>query len=64
MIVVLIPRSVTSIDDLAFYNGDVVSITYEGTIDEWKAIVKGETWVKGVRHVYIECVDGMASRRM
>ena len=54
-----IPKSVTEIGDSAFEKcRALTSITYEGTVEEWKNIPKGQDWKHGVPATYVQCTDG------
>ena len=56
-----IPTSVTKIDDKAFYGCDILTITYKGTMAQWKAIKKGfEAFWKpaSLNPMKVECSDG------
>ena len=45
---ITIPDSVTSIGDFAFANDEsLATVTYEGTAEQWDAIVKGGNWDTG-----------------
>jgi hypothetical protein len=56
---ITIPVSVTRIDQWAFYGCQALAtIYYEGSMQQWKRIQKGEDWSKGVKHCVIECNDG------
>ena len=55
---VTIPDSVTSIAKLAFYGCTSLSITYTGTVAQWKAITLGTDWHNGVAATKVTCSDG------
>ena len=56
---VTIGNSVTSIGVGAFYGSRLMSITYKGTIADWKNIDKGFSWNSEVpRTCVIHCTDG------
>ena len=57
---ITIPDSVTSIGRLVFYKcSRLKSITYKGTIAEWKKIVKGNEWNSDMPvDCIIHCTDG------
>lgn len=56
---VYIPLSVTEIKAAAFYNcTSLKTIYYEGTKEQWKAIVKDESWDLNLKYYKIECADG------
>ena len=58
---VTMASSVKSIDNQAFDNCDkLTTITYEGTIEQWNAIKKGN-W-KGDKLITIQCTDGSIQR--
>jgi hypothetical protein len=54
-----IPDSVTSIGYYAFaYCDSLTSITFEGTVEQWKAISKGSNWKYNVPATKVACKDG------
>jgi hypothetical protein len=56
---ITIPDSVTSIEFFAFYDcQSLASITFEGTTEEWKAIIKGSDWNESVPATVVVCSDG------
>jgi hypothetical protein len=55
----VIGNSISSIGGAAFYNCDsLTSITFNGTVEEWKAIEKGSWWSYNVPATYVECSNG------
>ena len=49
----------TSIGDYAFwYCGSLTSINYNGTIEQWKAIIKGTNWDGATGYYTVHCTDG------
>ena len=57
---IIIPHSVTSIGDYAFYYcSKLKNITFKGTMEEWNAIRKGSDWnFKVPSDCVIHCSDG------
>lgn len=56
---ICIPNSVTSIERHAFDGCDsLLSITYQGTMAQWKGIKLGDDWKKNVPTKVIHCTDG------
>ena len=56
---ITISDSVTTIDNLAFYNcSNLTTITFEGTIEQWNAISKGDYLDDGTGTYTIYCTDG------
>lgn len=56
---VLIPNSITSIGNRAFdLCTSLATVEFSGTVEEWKAIEKGEDIFKGCPVQTITCVDG------
>lgn len=53
---IYLPHSVKKIGEGAFHNTPLTDIYYNGTVDEWKAIEKGETIFS--QAVTIHCTDG------
>ena len=53
-----IPKSVTEIGDKAFTTTDTDSITFTGTMEEWKAVKKEVDWKVG-KWLPINCSDGV-----
>ena len=54
-----IPDSVTSIGDYAFFLcSSLTNITYMGTKEQWKAIIKGNSWDRATGSYIITCTDG------
>ena len=56
---IIIPDSVTSIGECALCICDgLVSIYYNGTIAQWKAIIKGKSWNDYTWNYTVHCTDG------
>ena len=55
---ITIPKSVTYIDEGAFYNAFLSEINYEGTMAEWNEVYLGFDWATGIRATYVQCTDG------
>lgn len=54
-----IPASVTAIDMSAFYNcSSLNSICFEGSVEQWNAIAKGNNWNYKVPATEVVCTDG------
>ena len=59
---IVIDNGVTSIDKYAFANcTSLTSITFNGTIEEWKAISKASSWIYNVPAKEVVCTDGTTS---
>ena len=58
---VTIPDSVTSIGSSAFEGCDsLTSVTFEGTVEQWEAVVKGNSWNYDCPFTEVVCSDGVA----
>ena len=63
---ITISESIVSIADNAFYNcisnsADVVEINYNGSMEQWNSITKGDNWCNETSMKYIQsinCSDG------
>lgn len=56
---IVIPHSVMNIDDWAFgYCNSLTNITYNGTIDQWYSVIKGDNWYYNVPATRVQCTDG------
>ncbi len=56
---ITIPNSVRYINNYALNaNFNLIKIKYQGTMDEWNAIEKGELWAPGSIDYTISCTDG------
>ncbi|MGM9644588.1 MAG: leucine-rich repeat domain-containing protein, partial [Eubacteriales bacterium] len=59
LIDITIPNSVTSIGEDAFSRcSDLSSITFNGTMEQWNSISKGDDWNYGTGNYTIHCTDG------
>lgn len=60
---ITIPNSLTSIGDYAFCGcSGMKSINYEGTVEQWNAITKGDSWNINTGSYTIYCTDGAISK--
>jgi hypothetical protein len=56
---IAIPKSVTNIGDGAFaICKSLTSITFQGTIAQWKEIALDENWKDKVPATVVHCTDG------
>ncbi|MBE6621304.1 MAG: hypothetical protein E7625_08120 [Ruminococcaceae bacterium] len=56
---ITIPESITYVGSFAFsWCSNLNSMTYEGTMAQWKAIEKNEGWNEGVPATVVHCTDG------
>ena len=54
-----IPASVTSISVGVFYDcGNLTSVTFKGTVEEWNAIEKNDFWAANIPATEVVCLDG------
>ena len=59
---VTIPDSVTSIRGSAFLGcSSLTSVTFEGTVEQWNAVVKGSSWKDNCPFTNVKCSDGNVS---
>ena len=59
---IVIPDSVTNIGYQAFYDSSALtSFTFEGTVDEWNAVIKEAYWESGAAFTEVVCSDGTVS---
>ena len=54
---VVLSKKVNFINNYAFYTWNIDAITYEGTMEEWRAIVKMASWAYGLEKIV--CSDGV-----
>ena len=60
---ITIPKSITNISPYAFYDcNSLSSIIFEGTVDEWNAIEKGDAWNFNTGSYTIYCTNGEMSK--
>ena len=58
---IVIPKNITSIGGGAFHGcPNIVSISYEGTVAEWKEVSLGVKWYSGYQVATVRCSDGEA----
>ena len=55
---VTIGNGVTSIGGSAFSFSSLTTITYHGTMSQWRAIEKASDWDKGTPDYKVHCADG------
>jgi hypothetical protein len=54
--------NLTNIGSYVFHYGIKLNdITFDGTISQWNAITKGNTWYTSVPAPYVQCTDGTVS---
>jgi hypothetical protein len=59
-----LPASVTTIGEYAFCSStydepySLENITFEGTVEQWNAIVKGDLWNANISATHVHCIDG------
>lgn len=57
-----IPKTVTTIGAYAFgWSLSLETITYEGTIEEWSSVSRGEGWTTATKVTAINCSNGVAN---
>ena len=55
---VTIPVSVTTFGNYLFNNGGTISIIYEGTVEQWRAIERDSLRWMGAYRSVVHCTDG------
>lgn len=56
---IILPNTLESIENTCFVSNNILTaINYNGTIDEWSNISKGERWKDGSSLQYLICKDG------
>ena len=59
---ITIPSSVTEIDDYTFYGcKSLKTIKFDGTVEQWNSVEKGEKWNDDVPATVVVCSDGEVS---
>ena len=53
-----LPVGLTKIGDYAFANSSIENISYDGTIEQWNSIVKGENWNQNIIATKVTCSNG------
>jgi len=62
IVAVTIPNSVLSIGEIAFrYCASLNTMVFEGTVEQWNGITKGDLWNDCVPATYVQCSDGTVS---
>ena len=56
---VTIPATVTFLDPLVFCQCyKLETINFEGTMEQWNAIIKDPDWNRDIPATYVQCSDG------
>ena len=59
---VIIPDSVTSIGSYAFRDCySLEAVRFEGTVEQWDAVVKGNSWNYECPFTEVKCSDGVVA---
>ena len=53
-----LPVGLTKMGDYAFANSSIENISYDGTIEQWNSIVKGENWNQNIIATKVTCSNG------
>ena len=54
-----LPSTITEIGSYAFYDCSALeSIVFDGTVEQWNEITKGDNWNGYVPATYVQCSDG------
>lgn len=55
---VYLTNTVTKFDIAAFWHSGVTEFNFEGTVEEWNAIDKGDSWNNAMQSFVVNCTDG------
>ena len=59
---IYIPKTVKSIEGDVFYGTSVTSITFGGTVSEWRDVYKPDSWHSGLDELVITCTQGKVDK--